>query len=127
MNGRAGAIDMKRSDLFALAINKRQHLILVAVAATLDRAFLTANEGFIGFDNATNAAHSQREENGHSPGVLFKRPRSEFQVAWVLRLSWAMACAAYPFPAFSEPVPIWTGFALVRQRPRAALSTESRA
>jgi hypothetical protein len=40
--------------------------------------------------------------------VIFKRFASEFPVAWVLRLSCAVACIAYP--AFSEPVPIWTAF-----------------
>ena len=39
----------------------------------------------------------------------FKQSCSELLVAWVLRLSWAVACA-YPFPAFSEPVPVWATF-----------------
>src|ERR1700730_8676089 len=42
--GGAGAIGMKRANLPALAIDKRQHSILVAVATPLDRAFLAANE-----------------------------------------------------------------------------------
>ena len=54
---RACAIDMERTRLLALAINKRQYRVLMAVAATLNRAFLAADECFINFNNATNAAH----------------------------------------------------------------------
>jgi Two component regulator propeller len=40
--------------------------------------------------------------------ALFKRPSSEFLVAWVSLLSWAVAFAAYRSPAFPEPVRIGT-------------------
>jgi ligand-binding sensor domain-containing protein len=42
--------------------------------------------------------------------VIFKRSSSEFLVAWVTLVSWAIACAAYPLPAFSEPIPHWFVF-----------------
>ena len=42
--------------------------------------------------------------------VRFKRSSSEFLVAWVALVSWAIACATYPFSAFSEPIPNWTVF-----------------
>jgi hypothetical protein len=41
--------------------------------------------------------------------AIFKQSCSELLVAWVLRLSLAVACA-YPFPAFSGPVPVWATF-----------------
>jgi len=41
--------------------------------------------------------------------AISERPGSGF-FAWMLRLSWAVACAAYAFPAFSESVPLWTVF-----------------
>lgn len=44
--GYAGSLDMERANLPAVTINERQHSILVAMAATLDRAFFAANEGF---------------------------------------------------------------------------------
>jgi hypothetical protein len=40
--GRAGAIDMERANLLALTIDKRQHRILVAVAAPLNGSVLAA-------------------------------------------------------------------------------------
>jgi Two component regulator propeller len=42
--------------------------------------------------------------------ITFNGSSSEFLVAWVTLVSWAIACAAYPFPAFSEPIPNRTVF-----------------
>jgi ligand-binding sensor domain-containing protein len=42
--------------------------------------------------------------------AIFKQPCSVSLIAWALRFSWAIACTACPFPAFSEAVPIWTPF-----------------
>jgi Two component regulator propeller len=44
---------------------------------------------------------------GHA---FFNRPSSDFLMAWALRLSWAIACAVYSYPAVSEPVSIWAVF-----------------
>src|ERR1700730_16071791 len=41
--GRACAIDMERAHLLALAVNKRQYRVLVAMTATLNRTFLAAD------------------------------------------------------------------------------------
>jgi hypothetical protein len=65
--GSACPIDMERSGLAALAVNGRQHSVLVAVTATLDldRVLLAADEGFIRFDDAANAAHGLDTNNTH--------------------------------------------------------------
>ena len=54
---RAGTLDMERAHLPAVAVNERLYRILVAVAATLERAFLAADESFVGFDNPATPAH----------------------------------------------------------------------
>jgi len=55
--GGACALDVERTHLLALAVNKRQYRVFVAVAATLNRALLAADECFINFNNPATAAH----------------------------------------------------------------------
>jgi hypothetical protein len=64
--GRTHAIDMERAHLPAFAVNERKNRILMAVAATLDRAFLAADEGFVGFNNTASAAHGSERAIAHS-------------------------------------------------------------
>jgi hypothetical protein len=63
--GCAGSLDMERANLPAVAINERKHRILVAVTATLDRAFLPANESFICFYNFAFASHRRNADGPH--------------------------------------------------------------
>src|ERR1700730_6749002 len=75
--GRAGSIDMERANLTAVAINERQHRILVAVAATLNRVFLATDESFVRFDNAASAAHWNNANGPHGfANALRHEPRS---------------------------------------------------
>ena len=60
------SFDMKRPNLPAVAIDERQYRILVAMAATFDRAFFAADESFVRFDHAAHAAHWGKLARAHS-------------------------------------------------------------
>lgn len=86
--GGASSLDMERANLPAVTINERQDRILVAVAATLDRTFFTAGEGFIRFNYATDTAHWGKttgperltDAMAHEPCAFERDPQGAMQL-----------------------------------------------
>jgi hypothetical protein len=63
--GCAGSLNTERANLPAVSIHERKNRILVAMATALDSSVLAANEGFIRFNYATNAAHWHNADSPH--------------------------------------------------------------
>ena len=81
---------MERANLPALAVDKRQYRILVAVTAASDRAVLTADKSFIRFNGAAHAAHWRKIASPHcltnamtqKPCAFESDPQSAMQLVY---------------------------------------------
>src|ERR1019366_3406433 len=63
--GGASALDMERAHMAAVAVDKRQNRVLMAVATTLDGTFLASDKSFVRLDNTPGAAHRGQAPSAH--------------------------------------------------------------